>query len=892
MKFIQQFLVIALIGLIGGNVWGQTDGCSSPTTLAVNTTCTFSGFSVPGSFNNNGLLSATCATGSNGEDGWMSVVGNGNTMNITINSGNLDVCLAAFSSCSSGQLACAMVTAGNSGSINFPTTNGVTYYIQIHRRSGTNGSNLTGNICAQSVPPSPPANDDCTGAFGLTVNPNTTCTTSTTGTVEFATASAQSSSCTNSAGNDDDVWYSFVATSTAHTLTLSGITGSTTDLDFAVYETSCAGSEILCSQVNTNTASGLTIGVTYFVRVYTATTTAGQTTDFTICITTPPAPPTNDNCTGAIALSPSASCVYSTYNNNNATDSSGETAPGCANYVGSDVWFSIVVPANGSLTIDTDDLGAITDGGMAAYSGTCGALNLLQCNDDGSANGLMPMIVLTGLTPATTIYIRVWEYGGDIQGNFGICVTSPTPPTPPTPPANDDCNDAISLTVNSGATCTSTTSGTIAGSTASVQASGCGGTADDDVWYSFVATSTAHTVSLLNVTGSTTDLYHSVYSGTCATIGSPIICSDPNSSQINGLTVGNTYYVRVYSWTSSTGQTSTFDICIGTPPPPPTNVTCDLMNPICSGSPIEFTAASNGGTAEPGNNYDCLNTQPNPSWYFLEIDGGGNLVIDITAGSDVDYAIWGPYSDLNSAKSACGSYPLPADCSYSSSPTEQAVVSSVSTGEVYVLLVTNYANVVQTIFVNEAASNTASTNCEIVTLPVGLTMFNAILKDSKVNINWSTNSEINTEYFEIQKSRDGELWQTIKVEIAAGYSTENIDYAFTDEKPFAGTSYYRLKQMDKDGALTYSSVRSVSDKPDQVVKVYPSPADEAFIVEINSMKVTSIQAVDLSGKKFDLPFSANDGFYKVNSTSLPNGFYHVLISDGIQLVNSKLVIEK
>src|SRR5690606_19693235 len=62
--------------------------------------------------------------------------------------------------------------------------------------------------------------------------------------------------------------------------------------------------------------------------------------------------------------------------------------------------------------------------------------------------------------------------------------------------------------------------------------------------------------------GSTTDLYHSVYAGTCGTPGAAIVCSDPNSSSVTGLIPGNTYFVRIFSWTSSAGQTSVFDLCI------------------------------------------------------------------------------------------------------------------------------------------------------------------------------------------------------------------------------------------------------------------------------------------------------------------------------------------
>src|SRR5690606_16011894 len=122
------------------------------------------------------------------------------------------------------------------------------------------------------------------------------------------------------------------------------------------------------------------------------------------------------------------------YTTASATGSVGPPAPGCAGYTGGDVWFTAVVPATGRLIIDTNT-GVVTDGGMAIYSGNCGILTLIECDDDDSANGLMPMIDRSGLTPGATIYIRFWEYSNDNAGTFSICVWAPAPPcnSPGTP---------------------------------------------------------------------------------------------------------------------------------------------------------------------------------------------------------------------------------------------------------------------------------------------------------------------------------------------------------------------------------------------------------------------------------------------------------------------------
>ncbi len=72
-------------------------------------------------------------------------------------------------------------------------------------------------------------------------------------------------------------------------------------------------------------------------------------------------------------------------------------------------------------------LGVITDSGIALYSGTCGALTLIECDDDDSTNGAMSYINRTGLTPGATLYVRFWEYGNNNNGTFGICASTVIP---------------------------------------------------------------------------------------------------------------------------------------------------------------------------------------------------------------------------------------------------------------------------------------------------------------------------------------------------------------------------------------------------------------------------------------------------------------------------------
>ena len=188
-----------------------------------------------------------------------------------------------------------------------------------------------------------------------------------------------------------------------------------------------------------------------------------------------------------------------------------------------------------------------------------------------------------------------------------------------------------------------------------------------DGWYSFVVPASG-AVTISTQAGTITDGVMAVYSGSCSpTSFTEVACNDDAPSSLmpeislTALTPGDTYFIRIWDFDGFSG---TMDICITevVVAPPPTNVDCGSPDPICSGSAITFTAQANGteaATIAPGNNYDCLTTSPNPSWYYLEIATGGNLAIDITAGSDVDFAIWGPFTDLANALANCNSYGVP-----------------------------------------------------------------------------------------------------------------------------------------------------------------------------------------------------------------------------------------
>lgn len=452
-----------------------------------------------------------------------------------------------------------------------------------------------------------------------------------------------------------------------------------------------------------------------------------------------------------------------------------------------------------------------------------------------------------------------------------------------------------------GATCVNTAGTTAGASYQNNAANGgtpsCANPNNPDVWYQFVAPASGD-VDISLTAGSITDSGMGLYNGPC---GAPtqIVCDDDsgpgNMSAISTttLTPGVTYYIRVWKFRPAIfpgSSTGTFSICISTPP---TNVNCSVPSPICSGSPINFTAQSNGTAASvvnPGNNYGCLSTSPNPSWYYLQIATGGNLVIDITAGSDVDYAIWGPFPTLANAIANCDSYGVPSDCSYSISATEQVNIS-VSAGQTYVLLVTNYASIVQTIDINDAVLNTAVTDCSIVPLSINLSNFTATRTNGLVELSWVTMSESNNDYFIVERSYDGEVWSVVDYVKGAGNSSSPKLYKLEDRNAKNSEVYYRIKQFDFDGKSTTSSSIVVSDYLENNMTIYPNPAKNQLNV-IAPFEFNQIELIDIQGEVIRTITVENTLQSFVDLTEMKDGMYFIKVTDGNKISNQRFVINK
>ncbi|WP_425075808.1 T9SS type A sorting domain-containing protein [Psychroserpens sp. S379A] len=140
-------------------------------------------------------------------------------------------------------------------------------------------------------------------------------------------------------------------------------------------------------------------------------------------------PPVNDDCSGALALTPGADFAANAVDGTVVGATIGSEVAGCGTN-GPGVWYSVVVPADGNITLETGpDIATdnqLFDSVIEAFSGTCGALTSIECDDDDAATGNFSLLDLTGLTPGETIYLRVWEYGGNESEPFAVSAYNST----------------------------------------------------------------------------------------------------------------------------------------------------------------------------------------------------------------------------------------------------------------------------------------------------------------------------------------------------------------------------------------------------------------------------------------------------------------------------------
>ncbi len=160
----------------------------------------------------------------------------------------------------------------------------------------------------------------------------------------------------------------------------------------------------------------------------------------------------------------------------------------------------------------------------------------------------------------------------------------------------------------------------------------------------------------------------------------------------------------------------------------------------------------------------------------------------------------------------------------------------------------NYLQSSTSIFTGGIGDGWSSTYRPVGPLPVTLLSFTVQKKGNNAAlVYWKTSTEINSNYFDVERSNDAINFQRVGKVNAAGNSSREISYSFTDNQPLKGGNYYRLKQVDLDGHIVYSPARFVRfDDVPGLVKYYPNPTNGILNIEITSQMQQEAMVINIS----------------------------------------------
>ncbi len=192
-------------------------------------------------------------------------------------------------------------------------------------------------------------------------------------------------------------------------------------------------------------------------------------------------------------------------------------------------------------------------------------------------------------------------------------------------------------------------------------------------------------------------------------------------------------------------------------------------------------------------------------------------------------------------------------------------------------------------------------NCTIIentTAPVEMKSFLVSLQDGLPKLEWVTASEINNDYFEVQRSLNGSTWKTIELVQGNGTTHEELSYEFIDKNVIQGIYYYRLKQVDYDGSFEYSRVLTVdvnNYKESGGLKIFPNPITQQEIkmeIPFSNGSQSSVVVRNMNGEVvLKKTFTGNKKVEQLSLGLFPKGMYYLSLNGENQTYSSKVLVD-
>lgn len=189
-------------------------------------------------------------------------------------------------------------------------------------------------------------------------------------------------------------------------------------------------------------------------------------------------------------------------------------------------------------------------------------------------------------------------------------------------------------------------------------------------------------------------------------------------------------------------------------------------------------------------------------------------------------------------------------------------------------------------------SDDASVRIDNITLPIELGNWDAENQGSYVELDWTTYSELNNHFFEIERSDDGENWYSISTIMGAGTSSVEINYSDIDQMPFPYLSYYKLKQTDYNGKYTYSDIETVnrSENEDGYIQAIYNKNDQTITIQASNLEISDINIFNTAGNCLTNNVTISQLspiVFLISITNLSEGIYIIQTNDNSTMFYKK-----
>lgn len=177
-------------------------------------------------------------------------------------------------------------------------------------------------------------------------------------------------------------------------------------------------------------------------------------------------------------------------------------------------------------------------------------------------------------------------------------------------------------------------------------------------------------------------------------------------------------------------------------------------------------------------------------------------------------------------------------------------------------------------------------------LPVSFATFTAQKQNKIAKLGWSTEQESNSSHFVVERSADGRNWQGITNIAAAGNSSSHLEYTAYDNFPLNGINYYRIKQVDKDGRIQVSVVKTVSFDLGFNISIAPNPAKDLIVLTLDKA-AGSTSVIHLFDAAGNMVYSNNSNLLKLNISTVQfaRGLYYIKIINAGDVVTQKVLLQ-